>query len=105
VYQLRKGEDTLNAKLQKIDREMKRTKEKIAELQALLPKLEKQKTELENAEVIRVFRTADVAPADFAAFIEAYKKSTAGNPVKRDVFVPHKAVQQITDRKDGADDE
>jgi predicted nucleic acid-binding Zn-ribbon protein len=95
----------LNAKLQKIDKEMKRTKEKIAELQALLPKLDAQKTELENAEVIRVFRTADVTLADFAAFIEACRKDTAKGPAKRDAIVPRTAEQRPTDRKDGADDD
>ena len=63
----------MNTKLERTIREIERTKEKIAGLQALLPELEKQKTELENAEVIKAFRSADVAPADFTAFIEAYK--------------------------------
>jgi len=63
----------LNPKLQKVIREIERTREKIAELQAALPVLEKQKTELENAEIIKAFRSADVAPGDFTAFIEAYK--------------------------------
>jgi hypothetical protein len=83
---------------------MKRTKEKIAELQALLPKLERQKTELENAEVIKVFRTADIALADIAAFIEAHKKSIAAGPAVRDTLAARAAGQQSTERKDSADD-
>jgi hypothetical protein len=67
----------MNPKLQKVTREIGRTKEKIAGLQALLPKLEQQRAELENAEVIKAFRTTNVAPADFAAFIEACRSGVA----------------------------
>jgi hypothetical protein len=78
----KRGGDNLNPKLQKILREIERAKAKIAELQAALPALEKQKSELENAEIIKVFRSADVAPGDFAAFIEAYKaKEGNGAPL------------------------
>ena len=71
----------MNAKLQKIIRDIERTRSKIEELQTLLPELEKQKTELENAEIIKAFRSADVAPGDFAAFIEAYKANMGGTPL------------------------
>jgi hypothetical protein len=74
----------MNQKLQKVTREIGRTKEKIAGLQALLPKLEQQRAELENAEVIKAFRTADVAPADFAAFIEACRQGVAPALAKRE---------------------
>ena len=63
----------MNPKLQKVNREIERAKEKIAELQALLPTLEATRTKLENAEVIKVFRSADVAPDEFTAFIAAYR--------------------------------
>lgn len=65
----------MNQKLEKTIREIGRTKAKIAELQAALPVLEKQKTELENAEVVKVFRSANVPPEDFTAFIEAVKSN------------------------------
>lgn len=68
----------MNPKLQKTIMEIERTKAKIAELQAALPALEKQKTELENAEIIKAFRSVDVVPADFTAFIEAYKANMNG---------------------------
>jgi hypothetical protein len=70
----------LNSKLQRAVRDIERTKAKIEELQALLPELERRKTELENAEVIKVFRSANVAPGDFAAFIAAYRAQPAGYP-------------------------
>ncbi len=68
----------MNPKLQKVNREIERARAKIAELQASLPALEEQKAKLENDEVIKVFRQADVAPEDFTAFIEAYKAKMAG---------------------------
>ena len=66
----------MNPKLQRIVRDIERTKAKITELQALLPELERQKIEIENTEIIKLFRSADVAPADFTAFIETYKASS-----------------------------
>lgn len=68
----------MNPKLQKVIREIERTKSRLEELRVLLPELERQKTELENAEIIKAFRSADVAPGDFSAFIEAYKASLGG---------------------------
>jgi prefoldin subunit 5 len=86
----------LNPKLQKVIREIERAREKIAELEASLPALEKQKTELENAEVIKAFRSADVAPADFSAFIEAYKASM-GVGTGRHPEVPAHQTQNTTE--------
>lgn len=63
----------MNQKLERTIREIERTKAKIAELQAALPALEKQKTELENAEIVKVFRSANVTPEELTAFIGAYK--------------------------------
>jgi hypothetical protein len=63
----------LTPKLQKIVREIERTKAKITELQALLPELERQKTELENSEIIRVVREARVAPADLKTFLQSLR--------------------------------
>ncbi len=65
----------MNPKLQKTYREIDRTKEKIAELQALLPGLEDTKVQLENAEVVKAFRSVEVGPAEFTAFIAAYRES------------------------------
>lgn len=69
----------MNQKLQRVMREIERAKAKIAELQASIPVLEKQKTELENAEIIKVFRSANVAPEELNGFITAYKENMAGN--------------------------
>lgn len=75
----------MNPKLQKVIRDIERTKAKVTELQALLPELERQKTELENSEFIKALRSADVAPEDLTAFIEAYKKNRDSGSVQHTV--------------------
>ena len=90
----------MNQKLQRVIREIERAKAKIVELQASLPMLEKQKTELENAEIIKVFRTANVAPEDFNAFVEACKANMTGDAPKQERLSP----QYIT-TEDMNDDE
>ena len=79
----------MNQRIQKITDEIERTKTKIAGLQALLPELERKRTDLEDNEIIRLARSANVAPGEFAAFIESIRAEgrtssaqprRAGNP-------------------------
>ena len=63
----------MNTKLQKTIREIERAKAKIAELQALLPEMEKQKVDMENTEIVRLVRSAYVAPKDLQAFLQSLK--------------------------------
>jgi hypothetical protein len=67
----------MNPKLEKTVREIERARAKIAELQELLPELEKQKTELENTEIVRLVRSASVAPRELAEFLRAVKAGNA----------------------------
>jgi len=59
----------MNPKINKVVDEINKTKDKIAQLQELLPKLERKKSELENAEIIRLVRSSSVAPEELAGFI------------------------------------
>ena len=63
----------MNPKIEKTVREIERTKVKIAELQALLPDLERQKTDLENTEIIRLVRSVSVPPGELEDFIRSYR--------------------------------
>ena len=63
----------MNSKIEKTVREIERTKSKIAELQALLPELERRKANLENTEIIRIVRDASVAPGDLEAFLKTLR--------------------------------
>jgi len=87
----------MNAKIRKVDDDIERTKAKIAELQALVPELERKKTDLENTEIVRLVRSADVAPDKLTAFVEAYK---AGNTAARPAAPPasaYHARQEVSD--------
>lgn len=99
----------MNQKLQRVVREIERTKTKIEELRALLPELERQKTELENAEIIKAFRSADVAPDDFAGFIAAYRAQLHGGAPAQNAEPPRAsgypgAAPQPKDMEDSDDE-
>ena len=67
----------MNAKFERIDKELERTKGKIAEFQAKYRELEKQRTELENTEIVSIVRSMDISLADLAAMLKT-KKPTSG---------------------------
>ena len=67
----------MNPKIKKTRDELERTKAKIAELQALVPQLERVITDMENADIIRAVRSADIAPADLPAFLASLKNTGA----------------------------
>jgi restriction endonuclease S subunit len=64
----------MNQRIQKIIDDIERTKAKIAELQALLPELERKRLDAENTEIRRLLNSANIAPADVAGFIESIKQ-------------------------------
>jgi prefoldin subunit 5 len=93
------GGDILNPKLQKVNRDIERARAKIAELETLIPELEKQKTDLENAEVVKAFRSANVAPADFTAFIEAYKANLRSGAVSNQPLPQTNVTEDVDDEE------
>ena len=70
----------MNPKIEKLEKEIEKTKTKIAEMQAKLHKLEEQKTELENTEIVELVRGVEASPAELAAFIKAFRDKS-GTPV------------------------
>ncbi len=74
----------MNPKLQKVNREIERAKEKIAELQALLPTLEETRTK------------ADVAPDEFSAFIAAYRANMNTGAPRSDAPIPETNEIEVT---------
>ena len=82
----------MNPKIQKVYDEIERTKAKIAEFQAALPILERKKTELENAEIIRLFRSADLKPEEAQALFNSAK--TSANVINPDI--PFQTAQMPT---------
>ena len=69
----------MNPKLAKINAEIVKTREKIADYQARLKELERQKTEIENTEIVELVRGVDATPKELAAFIRAFRKQ-GGTP-------------------------
>ena len=60
----------MNPRIQKITDEIERLKRKITNNQARLRDLERQKVELENADIVAAVRSIDVPPEDLSAFIQ-----------------------------------
>ena len=69
----------MNPKIEKLEKEIDRTKTKIAEMQAKLRKLEEQKTELENTDYVAVARSFHLTPQELADFL---KLRQAGSPTE-----------------------
>ena len=96
----------MNSKIKKIIDEIERTKAKITELQNLLPELERKRIDMENTEIIKLVRSADILPAELPAFLESLKapKELAVAPI-----VAHQPGQFIStdsgDEKLHPDDE
>jgi len=64
----------LNPKIIKVNSAIDKTKEQIAELQARLKDLEKQKTQHENDEIIAMFRREKLNEDEFAALLQSKRK-------------------------------
>lgn len=67
----------MNPRIQKVMGEIEKTKTKIAEFQARLRELERQKTELENAEIVAIFRKEKMTEDEFARFVSSMGAKTA----------------------------
>ena len=56
-------------KIERIDQEIAKTREKIAEQQEKLKDLEAQKTEAENLEIVQMVRALRITPAQLSAML------------------------------------
>ena len=56
-------------KIERIDQEIAKTREKIAEYQEKLKALEAQKTEAENLEIVQMVRTMRMTPHELSAML------------------------------------
>jgi len=66
----------MTPRIQKITDEINKTRGKIAKLQEELPILLRKRAELENAEIIRLVRSSDVAPEELAGVIASISKQS-----------------------------
>ena len=72
-----KGGTILNAKIERVNKDIQKTKDKISEFQTRLRELERQKTELENTEIVDAVRGMDISLTDLAALLKAAKAGCA----------------------------
>ena len=68
----------MSSKIEKVCAEIEKVKAKISEQQSRLRDLERQKTELENTEIVGMVRGLDVSPEELATLIQAIRSGKAG---------------------------
>ena len=71
----------MNPKIEKITSEIDKLRTKITSSQNRLRELERQKTELENADIVAAVRGVEIAPDELAAFVQMFKEKQQGGIV------------------------
>ena len=74
----------MNPKIEKLAKDIEKTKAKITELQAWLRDLEKQKTELENTDFVAVVRSYHLTPQELAEFLKMRKMDSDKEPLTQE---------------------
>ena len=64
-------------KIERIDKEIAKTREKITEYQNRLRGLEAQKTEAENLQIVQMVRALRMTPAELSAFLQGKPDNAA----------------------------
>lgn len=70
----------MNPKVDRLTRDIDKTREKISELQSRLREMEKQKTEMENSEIVAMFRSIHISPQELMDFIKLYREQGGAAP-------------------------
>lgn len=73
----------MNPKIEKVEKEITKTKNKIAEQQAKLRDLEKQKIELENTDYVAVARSFHLTPEELAEFLKTRQVPSTGKDLPK----------------------
>ena len=74
----------MNPKIEKLAKDIEKVKAKIAEQQARLRDLEKQKTELENTDYVAIARSFHLTPQQLAEFLKSQQAAPSGDgPLKK----------------------
>jgi predicted nucleic acid-binding Zn-ribbon protein len=66
----------VNPKIQKLSTEIERLKTKISEYQARLRKLERQKTIMENDQIVALFRSQKISDAELSEVMSSIRNGT-----------------------------
>lgn len=84
-------------KLDKIEKEMQKTRDKISELQSRLKELGAQKNEQENLQIVSLVRSLDISPGDLKAFLQAAAEQPTPAPVMADSYTGYTTEQEDSD--------
>ena len=87
-----------NMKLDKIEREMQKTREKITEYQNRLKELEAQKTECENLQIVQLVRSLRLSPQELKTFLQDAAEQPNPAPVTATGYT-------TTEQEDNEDEE
>ena len=80
----------MSKKKQKVISDIKKTKEKISDLQSKQRQLENQKTELENTEIVELVRGTKMNTSELSEFLKAYReKGDASFLIERQEEISH----------------
>lgn len=91
----------MNAKIERVSKDIQKTKDKISEFQTRLRELEKQKTELENTEIVEAVRGMDISLADLAAMLKSVKTGGAtSGQVGPKLTAPIEAEKEDSENED-----
>ena len=74
----------MNPKIEKIEKEIGKTKDKIAGLQVKLRDLEAQKMELENTDYVAIARSFNLTPAQLADFLKTRQADPVAVPLTQE---------------------
>ena len=66
----------MNNKLNKLQMEIDKIKQKITEQQAKLRELEQQKTEIENTKIVELVRSMKMNTGELSIFLKAYREKS-----------------------------
>ena len=89
----------MNAKIVRVSKDIDKTKEKINEFQARLRDLEKQKTELENIEIVEAVRGMDVPLDDLPTVLKALREQN-GAPLTSSQVGPKSMKKAGSEKED-----
>ena len=86
-----------NSRLDRIERDIEKTRAKILDYQKRLKDLEAQKTEEENAQIVQMVKAVHIDQAQLAAFLSAY--------VNGDIVLPGQTQDYTPGQEDSEDEE
>ena len=66
----------MSSKLKKVLAEIEKTKGKLSEQQAKLRELERQRTELENTEMVELIRSTKMNTEELSTFLKAFREKS-----------------------------